>query len=140
MRIIKKYSNRRLYDTEESRYITLSEIKEYVISHVDFEIRDAKTNQILTNTVLLQIILEEENFNKPIFTTEILKNLIRFYGNPAQQKISDFLEKFTRTFTENIPPESINNFTNLAKQNIELWNQSVEKFMTEFVKKQENDK
>lgn len=132
MRIIKKYNNRRLYDTEESRYITLNDIKEYVIANIEFEIRDAKTDQILTNAVLLQVVLEEENFNKPIFTTEILKNLIRFYGNPAQQTMSDFLDKFTRSFSENVTPQSVDNLMNLTRKNMELWNQSLEKFFANF--------
>ncbi|MEO8401818.1 MAG: polyhydroxyalkanoate synthesis regulator DNA-binding domain-containing protein [Gammaproteobacteria bacterium] len=128
VRIIKKYTNRRLYDMTESCYITMNDIKNYVIANINFEIRDAKTNQNLTNAVLLQVILEEENFNKPIFTTEILKNFIRFYGNPSQQAMSDFLAQFTNSFNEKIPPKSMDNLINLTQQNMEIWNQSVEKF------------
>lgn len=134
-RIIKKYNNRRLYDMENSCYITLNEIKEYVIAHINFEVRDAKTDKDLTNAVLLQIILEEENFNKPLFTEEILKNLIRFYGHPAQQAVSDFLQQVTQSLSEKVSPESMQTLLKLGQQNINLWNQAISGFFTEFNKK-----
>lgn len=121
MRIIKKYSNRRLYDTEESRYITLSEIKNYVVESIDFEIKDAKTNKDLTNDVLLQIILEEEGFNKPIFTTAILKNIIRFYGNPSQRVMSQYLEQVMQSFSDSKTTDPLSAMTKMTAQNIQFW-------------------
>ncbi|OGT46111.1 MAG: polyhydroxyalkanoate synthesis repressor PhaR [Gammaproteobacteria bacterium RIFCSPHIGHO2_12_FULL_41_20] len=100
MRIIKKYPNRRLYDTDTSRYITLDDIKQLILKHLDFKVVDVRTEEDMTNYVLLQIISEEECAGKPIFTTEILLNIIRFYGNPLQQTMSQFLEKNLALFTD----------------------------------------
>ena len=80
-RIIKKYPNRRLYDTDTSSYITLAEVKRLVMDNESFVVRDAKTNEDLTRSILLQIILEEEAGGAPMFTETILANIIRFYGH-----------------------------------------------------------
>ena len=77
-RIIKKYPNRRLYDTETSTYITLAEVKQLVMEHHPFVVRDAKTNEDLTRSILLQIILEEEAGGAPMFSEAALANIIRF--------------------------------------------------------------
>lgn len=79
-RIIKKYPNRRLYDTATSSYITLSEVKQMVMDHVDLVVQDAKTREDLTRSILLQIILEEETAGVPLFSENALANIIRFYG------------------------------------------------------------
>ncbi len=84
VRIIKKYPNRRLYDTEISSYITLEEVRQLVIDGEDFEVRDAKSGDDLTRSVLLQIISEHEETGQPMFTTQLLSQVIRFYGDSMQ--------------------------------------------------------
>jgi polyhydroxyalkanoate synthesis repressor PhaR len=93
LRIIKKYANRRLYDTQTCRYITLEEVKQIVLTHTPFKVIDVKNKQDVTKNILLQIICELELMSSPIFTTQILKTLICFYDNPLQAQISSFLEK-----------------------------------------------
>jgi polyhydroxyalkanoate synthesis repressor PhaR len=92
-RIIKKYPNRRLYDTRTSGYITLTEIKQLVMEGAPFVVRDAKTSEDLTRSILLQIILEEEAGGSPMFSTSVLSNIIRFYGHAMQGFMGGYLEK-----------------------------------------------
>jgi len=99
-RVIKKYPNRRLYDTDTSSYITLAEVKRLVLDSESFVVRDAKTNQDLTRSILLQIILEEEAGGAPMFTEAALANIIRFYGHAAQAFMGSYIEKNVQAFTE----------------------------------------
>jgi len=99
-RIIKKYPNRRLYDTETSSYITLSDVKKLVLEHVDFRVEDAKSKEDLTRSILLQIILEEESAGAPMFSSDMLSQIIRFYGNAMQGMMGSYLEKNIHTFIE----------------------------------------
>jgi polyhydroxyalkanoate synthesis repressor PhaR len=99
-RVIKKYPNRRLYDTETSTYITLTDIRLLVMKSADFVVRDAKTNEDLTRSILLQIILEEESGGAPMFTEAVLANIIRFYGNAMQSFMGAYLEKNVQTFMD----------------------------------------
>ncbi len=92
-RVIKKYPNRRLYDTDTSSYITLAEIKRLVMDTEPFVVRDAKTGDDLTRSILLQIILEEEANGSPMFTAPVLSNIIRFYGHAMQGMMGGYLEK-----------------------------------------------
>ena len=92
-RVIKKYPNRRLYDTDTSSYITLAEIKQLVMDSEVFSVRDAKTGEDLTRSILLQIILEEESNGSPMFTAPVLSNVIRFYGHTMQGFMGGYLEK-----------------------------------------------
>jgi polyhydroxyalkanoate synthesis repressor PhaR len=92
-RIIKKYPNRRLYDTDTSSYITLAEIKQLVMDSEAFAVLDAKTSEDLTRSILLQIILEEEANGSPMFTAPVLSNIIRFYGHAMQGMMGGYLEK-----------------------------------------------
>ena len=92
-RIIKKYPNRRLYDTDTSSYITLTEIKQLVMDSEAFVVRDAKTGDDLTRSILLQIILEEEAQGTPMFTAPVLAHIIRFYGHTMQGFMGGYLEK-----------------------------------------------
>lgn len=92
-RIIKKYPNRRLYDTVTSSYITLSEVKTLVMKREPFEVLDVKTGDNITRSILLQIILEEEASGSPMFTAPVLESLIRFYGNAMQGMMGGYLEK-----------------------------------------------
>jgi len=100
-RIIKKYPNRRLYDTHVSCYITLNDIKELVMLHQDFIVIDAKTDEDLTRCTLMQLITEEETNGNPILTTEILKEFVCFYGDSMQAMMSRFLEHSVKLFLEN---------------------------------------
>ena len=99
-RVIKKYPNRRLYDTETSTYITLAEVKQLVLDNQPFVVRDAKTNEDLTRSILLQIILEEEAGGAPMFSEAALANIIRFYGHAMQGFMGSYLEKNVQAFTD----------------------------------------
>jgi polyhydroxyalkanoate synthesis repressor PhaR len=99
-RVIKKYPNRRLYDTDTSSYITLVEVKQLVLDNQSFVVRDAKTSEDLTRSILLQIILEEEAAGAPMFTEAALANMIRFYGNAMQGFMGNYLEKNVQAFTD----------------------------------------
>ena len=98
-RVIKKYPNRRLYDTETSTYITLAEVKQLVMDSQSLVVRDAKTNEDLTRSIFLQIILEEEAGGAPMFTEAALANIIRFYGHAMQGFMGSYLEKNVQALT-----------------------------------------
>ena len=101
LRIIKKYPNRRLYDTTTSTYITLADVKKLVLDHTEFKVEDAKSKEDLTRAILLQIILEEESGNgAPMFSSDALSQIIRFYGNAMQGMMGGYLEKNIHTFVE----------------------------------------
>jgi polyhydroxyalkanoate synthesis repressor PhaR len=99
-RLIKKYPNRRLYDTRTSSYITLADVKELVLGREEFQVVDAKTGEDLTRSILLQIILEEEAGGAPMFTSDLLAHMIRFYGNATQGMMGKYLENNIKAFTE----------------------------------------
>jgi polyhydroxyalkanoate synthesis repressor PhaR len=99
-RIIKKYPNRRLYDTETSTYITLTEVKDLVLGYKDFVVQDAKSGDDLTRAILLQIILEEESGGVPMFSTDMLANIIRYYGHAMQGLMGSYLERSIFAFHE----------------------------------------
>jgi polyhydroxyalkanoate synthesis repressor PhaR len=99
-RVIKKYPNRRLYDTATSSYITLADVKKLVLENVDFKVVDAKSNEDLTRSILLQIIIDEEAGGAPMFSSDMLSQIIRFYGNAMQGMIGTFLEKNIQTFMQ----------------------------------------
>ena len=100
MRVLKKYPNRRLYDTATSSYITLAQVKELVMQAEPFVVRDAKTGEDLTRSILLQIILEEEAGGSPIFTEAVLRNIIRFYGHAMQGFFGANLENSIQAFAD----------------------------------------
>jgi polyhydroxyalkanoate synthesis repressor PhaR len=99
-RVIKKYPNRRLYDTATSSYITLAEVKQLVLDSVPMTVRDAKSGEDLTRSILLQIILEEEAGGAPMFSEAALANIIRFYGHAMQGFMGSYLEKNVQAFTD----------------------------------------
>ena len=100
MRVLKKYPNRRLYDTQTSSYITLADVQGMVMSAQDIVVRDAKTSEDLTRSILLQIILEEESGGVPMFSAQVLSQIIRFYGHAMQGMMGSYLEKNLQTFTD----------------------------------------
>lgn len=133
-RIIKKYPNRRLYDTAISSYITLEDVRQLVKQHVIFHIQDAKTGEDITRNILLQIILEQEQAGEPIFSSEVLSQLICFYGDTLQSILASYFERSLILFAkqqEDFHEKMYNPLsfmTEIAEQNIKLWKDLQEKF------------
>jgi polyhydroxyalkanoate synthesis repressor PhaR len=98
IRVIKKYPNRRLYDTANSGYITLADVKQMVLEFIDFQVIDAKSGDDLTRGILMQIILEEESAGMPMFSSEMLSQMIRFYGNALQGIMGNYMEQNVKAF------------------------------------------
>jgi len=132
LRTIKKYPNRRLYDTEISSYITLEEVRQLVLDNEEFEVRDAKTGDDLTRSVLLQIISEHEERGQPMFTTNLLSQIIRFYGDSLQGFMGSYLEKSLQIFLDQQQQfrSQLNNIlgqtpwsmlNDLTERNVDLW-------------------
>ena len=139
-RIIKKYPNRRLYDTELSRYITLADVRELVMQVVEFKVIDANTNEDLTRSILLQIIIEQETGGEPLFTTDILSKMIRFYGNSIQGVFSNYLDKSLNLFVEQqvrvqeqfkdmVSTNPVEAMADLTKRNLEIWQEMQDSFL-----------
>lgn len=131
-RLIKKYPNRRLYDTEESRYITLSEVRELVMRSIPFKVLDSQTEADITRGILLQIIMDQEAGGAPMFTSAMLERFIRFYGDTAQAAFTTFLDqsldlfvKQQRMFTEQMQGMWGGNpmefWMKLGQQNMGFW-------------------
>ena len=125
-RLIKKYPNRRLYDTRTSTYITLADVKKLVLQGEEFQVVDAKTSEDLTRSILLQIILEEESAGAPMFSSDVLTQLIRSYGNAMQGMLGPYLERNMQLFVEiqkRMTEQSQKLYGEPAKFNEELWKQ-----------------
>jgi len=131
-RLIKKYPNRRLYDTEESRYITLAEVKDLVMHVVPFRVLDSQSETDITRAILLQIIMEQEAGGNPLFTATMLERFIRFYGDATQAAFTSFLDqsldlyaKQQRMFTEQMEGAVTGNpmdfWMKLGQQNMTFW-------------------
>jgi polyhydroxyalkanoate synthesis repressor PhaR len=140
-RIIKKYPNRRLYDTEISSYITLEEIRQLVLDDEEFEVRDAKTGENLTRSVLLQIISEYEDRGQPMFTTKLLSQIIRFYGDSLQGFMGGYLERSLQVFLDQQQQfrSQLNNMlgqgpwsmlNDLTERNMDVWKSLQQGFLT----------
>jgi polyhydroxyalkanoate synthesis repressor PhaR len=141
LRIIKKYPNRRLYDTEISSYITLEEVRQLVLDNEEFEVRDAKTGENLTRSVLLQIISEYEDRGEPMFTTKLLSQVIRFYGDSLQGFMGGYLERSLQIFLDQQQQfrSQLNNIlgqtpwsmlNGLTERNVDLWKSLQQGFLT----------
>ena len=100
LRLIKKYPNRRLYDTKTSSYITLADVKQMVLKQEEFQVLDAKSGEDLTRQILLQIILEEESSSVPMFSSDLLSQMIRSYGGAMQGFMGSYLEKNVGAFQQ----------------------------------------
>jgi polyhydroxyalkanoate synthesis repressor PhaR len=98
IRTIKKYPNRRLYDTANSGYITLADVKQMVLEGIEFQVVDAKSGDNLTRAILLQIILDEDSAGVPMFSSEMLAQMIRFYGSAQQTIIGQYIEQNVQAF------------------------------------------
>jgi polyhydroxyalkanoate synthesis repressor PhaR len=155
VRLIKKYPNRRLYDTQTSTYITLADVKQLVLDHENFQVLDAKSGEDLTRPILLQIILEEEAGGIPMFTSQMLSQVIRFYGNAMQGMMGSYLEKNIQAFIEiqsklqeqskafydsnKIGPEMWTQFVNMQSPMIQsMMSNYIEQSKNLFVQMQEN--
>mgnify|MGYP003344874763 CR=1 FL=1 len=125
VRLIKKYPNRRLYDTQTSAYITLVDVKDLVLKNEKFQVVDAKTGEDLTRSILLQIILEEESTGSPMFTSDVLTQFIRFYGNAMQGMMGAYLERNMQLFNElqKRMQEQSESLAGGNKASQDLWNQ-----------------
>ncbi|MBE2212105.1 MAG: polyhydroxyalkanoate synthesis repressor PhaR [Xanthomonadaceae bacterium] len=133
-RIIKKYPNRRLYDTEISSYITVEEVRQLILDGEQFEVRDAKTGEDLTRQVLLQIIAEQEQGGEPVLSTQLLSQIIRFYGDSMQGFMGSYLERSMQLFLEQqgqfrqqlggmIGQTPWNMMNQMAERNLDMWTQ-----------------
>jgi polyhydroxyalkanoate synthesis repressor PhaR len=130
---IKKYPNRRLYDTSQSSYINLDDIKRLIIDHEDFEVMDSKTGEDLTKSILLQIISESEtNEQQSLLTNSLLKQLIRFYGGDMQMFVRQYLEQSMSSFMEQqdamqsmmkdlVDASPLGMFSKLMEKNMNAW-------------------
>ena len=97
-RLIRKYPNRRLYDTEESRYITFADIRDLVLQGIDFKVIDKRNGDDLTRCILLQVICEQEQNGKAVLSERFLSQVIRAYGHPASGLLADGLEDSVELF------------------------------------------
>ncbi|MDD3447613.1 MAG: polyhydroxyalkanoate synthesis repressor PhaR [Gammaproteobacteria bacterium] len=140
VRIIKKYPNRRLYDTAISSYITLEDVKRLVLDRVEFQVVDARSQEDLTRTILLQIITEQEEQGTPILTTELLEQLIRFYGDTLQGMMSSYLERSLGFFIEQqssmrnqlqdlVTQTPLGMMSEMAERNLNMWKAMQENFL-----------
>ncbi|MBS0395364.1 MAG: polyhydroxyalkanoate synthesis repressor PhaR [Proteobacteria bacterium] len=141
-RIIKKYPNRRLYDTVESRYITLADIRKLVTDKVDFVVVDKKTQEDITRSILLQVIAEQEHEGTPMMSQDFLAQIIRAYGGAMQSLAGDYLEQSLKLFTAQQaqlrdrvrsmvgmdPMSSMSSMTSLAQENFQRWRQMQDAF------------
>jgi polyhydroxyalkanoate synthesis repressor PhaR len=126
LRLIKKYPNRRLYDTKTSSYITLADVKQMVLKQEEFQVVDAKSGDDLTRAILLQIILEEESGGMPLFSSELLSQLIRSYGNAMQGMMGSYLERNIRAFQDiqtALQDQSKRMYGDNSRASQELWSQ-----------------
>jgi len=126
LRLIKKYPNRRLYDTKTSSYITLADVKQMVLKHEEFQVVDAKSSEDLTRAILLQIILEEESGSLPLFSSDLLSQMIRSYGGAMQGFMGSYLEKNVEAFQQMqkaLQEQSNRIYGDNSRASNELWSQ-----------------
>ena len=135
-RIIKKYPNRRLYDTEVSRYITLADVRSLVMARTKFRVVDAANDADITRAILLQIMLEDETGGEPLFTANMLSQIIRFYGGTVQGLFARYLEssldlfaKQQKQLTESWGEIPFDVVTHMTKRNMDLWSDLQDEFM-----------
>ena len=139
-RIIKKYPNRRLYDTEVSRYVTLEDVRALVLQKIPFQVRDARSEEDITRSILLQIIMEREADGEPIFSTQVLEKIIRFYGDSLQGAMTTYLEQTLNLFIEQqarmqeqmqtmMGNDSLKLMREITDRNLVLWKEMQEGFV-----------
>ena len=134
VRIIKKYSNRRLYDKETSQYVTLAEVRQLVMDGIDFKVVDVASGDDITRQVLLQIISEQEAGNQPMFSKELLTHMIRFYGGAFQSMFTDYMNRsvemlnsqqqaYQKKWQEAFGMDGLSAMNEIAQENIKRWEQ-----------------
>ncbi len=134
-RVIKKYPNRRLYDTEISKYITLDNVRQLVMDSVDFVVKDVKTDEDLTRGILLQIISEQEHDGEPFFSASALSQIIRFYDDSMQGVAGDFIQKSLELFVDQqkqlqdaVTTNPLTAMNEVTENNIKMWQDMQEGF------------
>jgi len=139
-RVIKKYPNRRLYDTAESRYITLADVQKLVRQGVEFRVVDSQSGDDLTRGILIQIIADQESGGSPLFTNEMLARFVRYYDEAVQDVFSSYLDQSLRAFgeqqkflqqqfTEVLSGRAVRDMAEVAKRNLDLWKEMQEGFL-----------
>ncbi len=141
-RVIKKYANRRLYDSTESRHVTLDDIRKMIVSGAKVKVVEDKSGEDLTRAVLLQVIAEQDQFGTPVLSTELLESIIRFYGNPVQEMLTRYMEQsvtalarqqdamraeMTKALAGPMAP-----LADFARQNMEQWSKIQASMMSAF--------
>ncbi len=132
VRIIKKYPNRRIYDTVESRYITLGDVRSMIVEGVEFQVIDTQSKKDITRSILLQIIIEQESESDPLFSTDNLQNFIRYYAERQHQGFSEFLnqnlsffeqqqEQFQKNMSGLMGQDPVTIWNDLSKKRMEMW-------------------
>ncbi|MGQ0657351.1 MAG: polyhydroxyalkanoate synthesis repressor PhaR [Chromatiales bacterium] len=138
-RVIKKYPNRRLYDTTESKYITLDDVKRLVLDALPFVVTDKQTGEDITRNILLQIIIEQEEAGSPLFSTDVLEQLIGFYGKSVQGVASNFIKQSLSLFSEQqhvfqeqmtraVTGNPLVAMQELTERNLEMWRRMQQEF------------
>jgi polyhydroxyalkanoate synthesis repressor PhaR len=138
-RLIKKYANRRLYDASISKHVTLEDIRDLIVRGEKIKVVEDKSGEDITRLILLQVIAEQEQFGKPILTTQLLESIIRYYGGPMQDFMSGYLEQSVAAFMKQQAtvqqqvsqmlakaPPPMNAMAEITRQNMELWNRMQE--------------
>ena len=145
-RVIKKYPNRRVYDTHESKYIKIEDIRTMVVDGVLFKVIDSKTKEDVTRSVLLQIIIEQESESNPLFTSDNLKNFIKYNGQDQSAQFSEYMnqslaffhqqqEQFNIGMQEFMSRNPVNVFSDLSKKNTEVWTNMQNAFFNQMSEK-----
>ena len=144
-RVIKKYANRRLYDSTGSRHVTLEDIRKMIVSGEKVRIVDDKSGEVLTRAVLLQVIAEQEQFGTPVLSTDLLEAIIRFYGNPVQEMLTRYMEhsvgallrqqQAMRAEMAKALEAPMAPFTEFARQNMEQWTRLQSSMLSAFMPK-----
>jgi polyhydroxyalkanoate synthesis repressor PhaR len=139
-RIIKKYPNRRLYDTTVSSYITLEDVRKLVLESEDFCVIDARSKEDITRSILLQIILEQEEDGTPIFSEQVLSQVIRFYGDALQGTLTNYLDRSFGLFVEQqssmreqmqsmITTDPMSFMRDMTEKNMSMWKDMQDSFL-----------
>jgi len=131
-RIIKKYPNRRLYDTELSKYVTLVDLRKLIHDEVEFKVMDSRSGEDITRSILIQIITEQEAGEEALFSTDMLTDIIRYYDEAVHDVFHSYLDQSMRAFTEQqqfiresmeglVGTSAAKDMADLAQHNVELW-------------------
>jgi polyhydroxyalkanoate synthesis repressor PhaR len=146
-RIIKKYANRRLYDSTGSRHVTLDDVRKMIVSGDKVKVIDDKSGEDLTRAVMLQVIAEQEQFGVPVLSTELLEGIIRFYGNPVQEMLTRYMEQSVSTLARQqqamraemakVLENPMAPTVDFVRQNMEQWAKIQQSMFSAFAPKQE---